>query len=330
MAGVPFLVSAKNWWGGGNLLNISVLVGDIVGRYYSTKSLIDFKAKHWLMTDSIDDVGDYSRVYAEFDAIITGSDQIWNSACIGTMGLHYYGVNADTEKQRLIAYAPSFGKNRFEASEEDIDRLKGHFSKFRAISVREADGVELLCEKFGYSDAVRVLDPTMLMDASYYMSIAGIKQIKRKKTLAYYLLDKSTEKMHYVKEMALKQGLTPVNMYLPDNNGVPLLGKLRSLRYPSVAKWLRCIAESELVVTDSFHGTVFSIIFNKDFVTFGNAARGNSRFDNLLQMFGLKKRLLESLDDFSLAEKHIDYFMVNQELANQRRMSERFLTNALS
>lgn len=306
------------------------LASELLGRYFSLKSLLDFKRRHWTLTTSINKEYDYKNVYSEFDVIITGSDQIWNSACIPTMGLHYYGINADSERQKLIAYAPSFGKNRFEATDEQIDILREHLKKFVAISVREQDGIEILKNRFDYNYAIRVLDPTMLMNKKYYLKdIAGLKKVSQKKTLAYYLLDKTPEKLNYINQVAKRTGLKPVNLYLPDNNGIPIIGKLKSLKYPSVEKWLKRIAEADLVITDSFHGTVFSILFNKDFITFGNNSRGNSRFDNLLSIFGLTDRLLTSYEDFSLESSHIDYNRVNQVLSVKRKESESFLLNAL-
>lgn len=310
-------------------MNFKLLISELIGRYYSTISLLNFKSKHWTLTDAINNESDYKKVYSEFDALITGSDQIWNSSCIPTMGLHYFGINADLSKQRLIAYAPSFGKNRFEASNNDIETLKRYFQEFAAISVRETDGVNLLKELFGYYDAIRVLDPTMLMPKEYYLRLARIKQAKCKKTLAYYILDITPDKMRYIKEMAFRHGLKPINMFLPDDSGIPLIGKIKSLKYPSIEKWIKIIAESEMVITDSFHGTVFSIIFNRDFVTFGNEARGNSRFDSLLSLLGLTERLVNTTDNYSIADKHINYQSVNVELENYIKQSESFLLEAL-
>lgn len=237
--------------------------------------------------------------------------------------------NVNPEKQKLIAYAPSFGKNRFEATADQINILRDHLKTFKAISVRENDGIEILKSRFNYDKAITVLDPTMLMDKEYYINLAGLKRIRRKRTIAYYLLDKTPQKMAYINQVAIKRGLKLKNLYLPENNGIPILGKLKSLKYPSVEKWIRGIAEADLIITDSFHGTVFSILFNKDFITFGNSSRGNSRFDHLLYMFGLPDRLLTSFENFSLVSTHIDYNEVNQILSTKKQESESFLMNAL-
>ena len=301
----------------------------LVGKYYSQRALLSFKSKHWNLSKKIETEKDYESVFSEFDVVIVGSDQIWNSSCISIMGLFYYGINANIAKQKLIAYAPSFGKGVFVTEEENIRTLKRHLSSFHAISVREDDGIHLLRNVFNINHAVKVLDPTMLMDRKYYMSIAGIKKLQRRATLAYYLLDKTDEKINYVNEMAKRLNLTPVNMYLSDKSDNSFLSKLKSLKYPSVEYWIKCIAESQMVITDSFHGTVFSIIFNRDFLTFGNERRGNSRFISLLSMFALNDRLICGHNAPESKFPQIDYTSVNCKLNDLKIESRQFLNNAL-
>lgn len=311
-------------------MNISILIGSIIGKYWSNYKLDIFKERHWELTEIISNDTDYNNVFGQFDAIIVGSDQIWNSACIETMGLHYFGINADTAKQRLIAYAPSFGKNRFETKASNIERLRVHISKFKAISVRENDGIDLLNRYFQYEHAVRVLDPTMLMNLEYYLKIAGIKEIKEQNTLAYYFLDDNKEKQDYIKRLSKLTGLKPKNIGKDANStSANPFAKLRNLRYPSVESWLKNIAECKMIVTDSFHGTVFSIIFNKEFLTFRNADRGNSRFDNLLSMFNLEDRLIHpDMSEFEIPAT-IDYDKVNQKMTHYQKLSREFLDKSL-
>lgn len=312
-----------------NALNVNNLVGKLAG-FYTLSGFNAFKRKYWDFTDKIVSEADLKRVFSEFDTIVVGSDQIWNSACIKTMGLYYFGIDADLDRQKLIAYAPSFGKNRFDTTKDNVIQLTEHLKRFRAISVRESDGVSLLKKYFGIDNAIKVLDPTMLMDKDYYLRLAGVKDLKRKDTLAYYLLDNNEEKMEYINRISQDLGLRPVNLYLAKDSGIPVIGKLKSLKYPSVEYWLRSIAESQMVVTDSFHGTVFSILFNRDFVTFGNAERGNSRFENLLTMFDLKDRIADLRKGYRQKFPAIDYLQVNSKLEDLRQISQSFLKEALT
>lgn len=305
------------------------LIGKMIGRLWSNKLIIDFKNQHWNMTAPVKDQSSLNSTLSNIDAIITGSDQIWNSACIEKMGLYYFGIDA-LPSQKLIAYAPSFGKNRFEANKHEIDTLKTHFRRFEAISVREDDGVQIMQNVFGINNVLRVLDPTMLMDKDYYLRLAGIRDLKQKDSLAYYILDNNPQKQRWIDTLSRNLGLKPVNINKPEYSDSSLIEKIRSLRYPSIESWLKNIAESKFVLTDSFHGTVFSVIFNRNFLTFGNSARGNSRFESLLSMFELQSRLIVNPDEIMLPIEGINYHKVNMLLSKYRKESADFLINALS
>ncbi|MDE6453242.1 MAG: polysaccharide pyruvyl transferase family protein [Muribaculaceae bacterium] len=307
--------------------NNRLSISKLVGKYYSLRALEGFKRRHWTLSRKVQADADIARLLDSYDRVITGSDQIWNSACVPTMGLYYFGCHAAPEK--VVAYAPSFGHKRFDADAGCIGTLRAHLQRCRALSVREADGLELLRTVFGIEGAERVLDPTMLHDADYYRRLAGVRRARRTRTLAYYLLDHSPEKQAAVERLAAAHGLKPVSINKPVDNGVPVLGRLRALRYPSVENWLRKIDEAAMVVTDSFHGTVFSILFEKRFVAFGNEKRGNSRFHNLLGMFGLEHRLTTPELCDSVAAADIDYAAVRTELQRMRARSMEYIDKAL-
>ncbi|MDE5714477.1 MAG: polysaccharide pyruvyl transferase family protein, partial [Muribaculaceae bacterium] len=102
----------------------------------------------------------------------------------------------------------------------------------------------------------------------------------------------------------------------------------------TVSQWLASFADTSFVVTDSFHGCVFSIIFNKPFIAIGNVRRGLDRFTSLLEMFGLGKRLVNGVEDYCNRADNltsaIDYACVNKELDSRRQSSINFLKNAIS
>lgn len=104
----------------------------------------------------------------------------------------------------------------------------------------------------------------------------------------------------------------------------PLQGRIK----PSVEKWLKGFYDAKFVITDSFHACVFSIIFHKQFVVVGNKKRGMSRFESLLEMFGLKDRLVNIGDDISSLSK-IDYAVVDKIYDALKKESKSFLFNAL-
>lgn len=308
----------------------------MIGKFYSLRDIQHFKQTHWRISRKVESDNEILDELSHYDVVIMGSDQIWNSACIDTMGLYYFGIHSKGS-QKLISYATSFGHNRFEAEGKDLDILKKHLKRFYAISVREKDGVELLRDKFGIESDL-VLDPTMLLTKDYYFSLVGIDYNHKPEisTLAYYLLDSSPEKMDVVHQFACNNGLTMVTMNKIPSEGKTGMDKLQSLKYPSVESWLKKVIGARYVITDSFHGTVFSILFNKQFVVFSNAKRGNSRFDSLLGMFNLKDRMIEASNDTDKLLSRIqslpdiDYTEVNQRLKECRENSLKFLIDALS
>ena len=192
-------------------------------------------------------------------------------------------------------------------------------------------------DKFGIESRL-VLDPTMLLSKDRYLNLLGKDTDPKTKNpyLAYYLLDPSPEKMAVIHQLASDKRLSVVAMNKTPSEGKTGLAKIKALKYPSVGSWLRKIIGAQFVITDSFHGTVFSILFNKQFAVFSNTKRGNSRFDNLLGMFNLQDRMIEKSYESdkrlfriqSLPE--IDYSKLNQRLNEYRKHSLRFITDALS
>lgn len=316
--------------GGVKHLNIKSLAARIIGNTYTLKNLHNFKAKHWQLTVPIKSELHLDNLLNEFDVIVCGSDQIWNSACISSQGLYYYGVNSNPNKQNVIAYAPSFGHDRFEASDTVINKIGEQLRNFKAISVREIDGLKILQEVFGIENAKQVLDPTMLLESRDYLKMANGKLCRKKKTLAYYILDYSDENMDFINRFAKSKGIIPINIGLPQKiHGRGLVNHLKSLKYPSVESWIRHIAEAEFVITDSYHGSVFSIIFNKQFLTFGNSHRGQSRFNSLFSTFDLTDWLIDIECNPTFNYKLINYADISSILQAERRKSFEFLDNAL-
>ena len=126
--------------------------------------------------------------------------------------------------------------------------------------------------------------------------------------------------------MRKKKKLEPFNVYNPYeyDESHPLQERIK----PSVEKWLRGFYDAKFVITDSFHACVFSIIFHKQFVVVGNKERGMSRFESLLEMFGLEDRLVNIGDDISSLSK-IDYVAVDKIYDTLKEESKSFLFNAL-
>ena len=143
---------------------------------------------------------------------------------------------------------------------------------------------------------------------------------EEKPYIGVYLLDLTKEKVAAVERLARKLSLD-----------VKYLGRMTRKEYPSVESWLAGIANAECVVTDSFHGTVFSIIFKKQFLTIGNYARGNARFESLLSMFDLMGRLV-AVEDVEREKmvKLIDYNSVGETIIAAQNRAIQFITTNIS
>lgn len=256
----------------------------------------------------------------KFDAIIVGSDQVWRKAYIEDRYYKSYFLDfVDSNKIKKIAYAASFGKDYWE-SEDDIEDISKLLQDFTAVSTRERSGVNICKSTFGYEDAKHVLDPTMLMDKEFYKNeIISKYDISKfqKGGLLTYVLDEEDEKREII-------NFVKKNMQM--NNIHHLKGFNNSKTIYSVPEWLAFFANADFVVTDSFHGMVFSIIFEKDFTVIGNKGRGMDRFISLLGLLGLEDRLILNKSQLNKDKlEKIDFFKVKEILNKERVFSGEFL-----
>lgn len=265
------------------------------------------------------------------DGFVVGSDQVWRpsmSPCL----TNYFLDFTKLQNVKRIAYAASFGVDCWEFTDADTVACSALAKIFDAISVREASGVAL-CEEYLEVDAVHVLDPTLMLEKEDYIQLANeANETKIDGSLFCYVLDKSEEKQTVIKTISQKQGLkdfycmpalhdSPENIERDPDNCI----------YPPVTQWLRSFMDAEMVLTDSFHGTAFSIIFNKPFWVIGNKARGLSRFESILGIFGLQDRLITPEQASSIDWiAPIDWERVNAVRKEWQNMSQDFLDKALS
>lgn len=233
------------------------------------------------------------------DAIIVGSDQVWRRAFyITDLILDHFLRFAEDYDIKKIAYAASFGVDELDYEEPLAEQCKELLHKFDAVSVREHSGVDI-CKKSFDVEAQLMPDPTLLLDREDYEALcADIPQHKDRYLLSY-LLDMDERMKEAVIEFAQKRGLSVV-FCTSDADEMP-----------SIEEWLALHRDAEFVITNSFHGTVFSIIFNKEFYAVVNSERGASRFTSLLSQLGLENHLLNTWKTFNNEYKKIDWERVN-------------------
>lgn len=235
----------------------------------------------------------------DVDAIVVGSDQIWRKTLycgmIGGDIEDAYLAFTNNRNIKRIAYAASFGTDEWEYSYEETKRCRTQIKKFDAVSIREANGVELCKYQLGRKDAKHVLDPTLLLEKKDYETLVNSSGVPASAgNLMVYILDDTEEKKMIVDRIASERKLKPFRTNQSDD----VIRENPKVVQPPLEEWLRGFMDAKFVVTDSFHACVFSIIFGKPFVAVGNKKRGLSRFTSLLDTFGLTDNLIFSIEDY--------------------------------
>lgn len=261
-----------------------------------------------------------------YDALIVGSDQVWRYQYIndGHYSVFFNDIDVDFPLKK-ISYAASFGKDDWEAPTE-LAKVASLLKKFNAISVREDTAISLCKDSFGIESVKHVVDPTMLVGAAFYDKFLIHFVPTKQKTFVSYILDESedTQKILAIVKSNLASQDLP---YLQVN-----AAKIHNKKCLSVEAWLGYIKNADFVLTDSFHGMVFSILFNRQFLVIGNHSRGIARFISLLKLLGIENRLLTSCSDSNirkLMQQKIPYDDVSLSLSKFVSASKRFLNDAL-
>ena len=269
----------------------------------------------------------------KYDGYVVGSDQCWRplyNSFLPAMFLSF----ANNKLVKRVAYAASFGTDQWEFTPDATTQCAPLVQKFDLVTVREDSGVKLCKEHLGV-EATHVLDPTMLLAKEDYIHlIEAEKEPQSLGTLFNYILDPDETKTSFINRVAEGMNLKPFQV-LPKYQAETrtkedVKKRIEYCVFPGVSTWLRAFMDAEMTIVDSFHGMVFSILFNKPFWVVGNAERGMSRFTSLLKLFNLEDRLLDvsELDKVDYT-RPIDWVRVNTLLEQKRDESKNLLLNAL-
>lgn len=264
---------------------------------------------------------------SDFDAFIVGSDQIWRPQYFFTKIENAFLDFAKDWNVRRVAYAASFGTEEWEYTEEQTNNCAALLKKFNAVSVREASAVRLCYDNFGVK-AEHVLDPTMLLGKEDYIKLfKDYNAAQSDGNLFCYILDEGEEKKIIIDCAEKEKGLKP--FYVNSRYEAPNAPLEERIQQP-VEKWLRAFHDAEFVITDSFHACVFSIIFNKPFIVYGNKERGLARFKSLLSIFKLEERIASTKEEALKAlSTPIDWNKVNLIHEHWKEQSISFLIENL-
>jgi len=262
-----------------------------------------------------------------YDAYITGSDQVWNPNLKETLGDAYL-LGFVPEKRIKISYAASFG-----VSELPLEKLEVYgraLRKFNHISVREQEGVGIVRKATDGKKAQLVLDPTLLLTREQWLELAVYKP-KYKEYILCYFLDDFEQSWQFVYDLQQHYRL-PV-LYIGFNKKYLFDSKMELISGAGPREFLGLFANASIVVTNSFHGTVFSILFRKSFYSMlgSNPHRKsmNGRLSNLADMLDLKNRICE-VRAMQRSDQAIDYDKIELLVDNERENSLKFIEKSLN
>ena len=263
------------------------------------------------------------------DAYICGSDQIWNPNYLKLpKDERAFWLDFGNKKIRRIAYAVSLGVSSL--SPEWSRRFAYHLEHFDSVSVREKNAVPILAE-LGRSDTAWVPDPTLLLTADDYERGLDLIEVSEELVFSYTLGPSVPDVLRKTRECVCNSFALPlVEAY--DRNSLRIL--LKGVLTP--CRWLSLLKASRFVVTNSFHGLVFSLLFKRPFVVLplqGTVAGMNGRIESLLAYVGLEDRLITHFDSHRITElcaNPIEWDAVGKKIRAFSEIGSAFLTKALS
>lgn len=265
-----------------------------------------------------ENVEEFKNAVNEYDMFMVGSDQVWNP----TLGIdtNITLLNFYDKGPKRISYASSFGISDLDKSEHE--RYRAALEKFDRLSTREWQGRKIIKELINKEVPI-VLDPTLLFKKSDWNNYESNFKISEPYLLIYDM-QHTRDLINLAKQIAEKHNWKVVALSRVKLPGIKVLYGV------SPADFLALFNKAEFIITDSFHGTAFSVNYEKQFLAYcgSGGSRLSSRIINLLNQLGLEERLLVNLKSVPLI-KDINYLLVNNILEQKRDMSVQYLKEAL-
>lgn len=253
------------------------------------------------------------------DYCFLGSDQIWNPEITSGFDPVYFGNVNLSDSSKIIAYAASIGKKSF--TSEEVGKFKTLITKIHRIAMREDEAQDLVLRTTGKKTSL-VVDPTILAGVECFRKF--INKVKFSKYVLVYRLSSDLKIIDVANEVANRKGLKVIE----------ISGLRKGIRNPKhkviydagVEDYLSLLFYADYVVTDSFHGTVFSVLFHKQFITIPHKTRGG-RMKSLLSKVNLLDRISSKVTD-DLLDKIENWNDVDMRLDEERAFSQTYIKNS--
>ena len=301
------------------ILNIISDSVTLIRRTIRMNKFNNFRKKHLGINDSIKYTTNKEPIIERYDCVVVGSDQIWRTQ-------EYEGKHVGIDPMylctnipnttRCISYAASMGIISLTSEDEHVIRTS--LKNFNTILVRE-NSLKQLVESLGYSAHV-VLDPTLLLTKQQWDQLIPSHRYSQKPYVLFYELMPSQEALAFAKKKALSLNCELLIM----DSIIHTLPRKNHIAYASPIEFMHAIRDAEFVIATSFHGTAFSIIFEKQFITIG-LKKNADRVKTLLQQVGIP----EQYQDLPIETSKINYKEVNTTLQTIRQHSQQLLVKSI-
>jgi len=277
---------------------------------YIPKKMLDFRNKHLNFTYPIASIKDLKLLNQSSETFVVGSDQVFRYPYIKEIIDYFLFTYTDFSKKR-VAFSASFGKDRFdEADAFEKYEFSKALKRFDYISTREISGVDICKNEFNI-EAQHIFDPVFLIEKEKYEEIIEESNLNCENKIFSFILDKNKNTEKLLSDLSEKYNL-PIEE-LDFRKGV------------APADFLKAIRTAEYIVTDSFHGACFSIIYHKNFICLINKNRGTARFDSLIQSFGIGKLFIENeeqLKDETELFNNINWQAIDEVIEKEKQKAK--------
>ena len=316
---IPPRVSYKRYWSDAKKSWIRFLkaIYNFPRVYSLNKKFEKYQSKHCIMTKPIYDYDNFRKVVPKADIYMTGSDQVWNFVHNEGYDYHYF---FDGIKGKKVAFAASIGMNTLATEEAKI--LKEKLLDYDKITVREDRAVELL-QEIGIKSE-QIIDPTLLLNKDQWKQYMSEPVFNEPYVLVYHpynIVD--IQKIYDVaRKVANKKNLKVVSFLWWERH--PIKQADKTIFNASPGEFLSLMYHADYVITNSFHGTAFSINFNKQFWVF-SPSKFSSRITSLVNMLGIENRLINAQIEDKDIDSIIEYKGINAQLDSERARAMQFL-----
>lgn len=277
----------------------------------------DFVKENIKLSKNYPDEKTLRETSLDYDMLVTGSDQTFNIKLPVFKKAYYLGFNKEIPK---ISYASSFGENCKSFTKEECDWIKKHLDCYNHISVREKQGVDLAKEITGREDIIQCVDPTMILPPEKWEQITNTEAAPKEDYILFYSVLSNKQIVEEVKRISAQTGMRVIAPHLQNSfeMGTDFCRAIKT----GPREFLGLIKGAKLVLTTSFHATVFSVIFKKPFYSF-LMGEGN-RIGSLLDMLGLEGRKIKNAK-IENVDYEIDFTSAHKALEEERKKSEEYL-----